>query len=189
VRGFSGILRRCHFRYRGIGRADGDCAMLWDRCGRAARPAGSGDADAEADAATEREHGGEGASGSMVRQMPSFEHPAGSHLRLLGLLGVKQRARIRRARRRAPAIAESASAAGIATISIFARRRASLLGVTLQLTHPQQWRRSAGPRYSRSARHAYDGLRGKIWTSRGRSRLAAFRSRRRRPRGTLSSSC
>jgi hypothetical protein len=185
VRGFSGILRRCHFRYRGIGRADGDCAMLWDRCGRAARPAGSGCADAEADAAAEREHGGEGASGSMVRQMPSFEHPAGSHLRLLGLLSVKQRARICRPSQ----TARTGHAAGIATISIFALRRASFLGVTLQLTHPQQWHRSAGPRCSRSARHAYDGLRGKIWTSRGRSRLAAFRSRRRRPRGTLSSSC
>jgi hypothetical protein len=66
--------------------------MLWDRCGRAARPACTEDADLVVDAATVGEHGGEDASGSMVRQLPSFAHPAGSHLRLLGLLGVKQRA-------------------------------------------------------------------------------------------------
>jgi hypothetical protein len=108
--------------------------MLWDRCGRAARPAGAGGADAEADAAAEREHSGESASGSMVRQMPSFEHPAGSHLRLLGLLGVKQRARICRARRRAPATAASVSAAGIRNYLHICGRRASFLGVTLQLT-------------------------------------------------------
>jgi hypothetical protein len=63
--------------------------MLWDRCGRAAW---AEEADAGADTATVGEHGGRDASGSMVRQLPSFAHPAGSHLRLLGLLGVKQRA-------------------------------------------------------------------------------------------------
>lgn len=31
-----------------------------------------------------REHGVGNASGSIVRQLPSFKHPAGSHLRLLG---------------------------------------------------------------------------------------------------------
>jgi hypothetical protein len=66
--------------------------VLWDRGGRAARPACAEYAESDAEAATVGEHGGEDASGSMVRQLPSFAHPAGSHLRLLGLLGVKQRA-------------------------------------------------------------------------------------------------
>jgi hypothetical protein len=32
----------------------------------------------------EEERGGRSASGSMVKLLPSFEHPAGGHLRLLG---------------------------------------------------------------------------------------------------------
>jgi hypothetical protein len=57
--------------------------MLWDLCGRAELPAWSWDDDA--DAKTVEEHGGRDASGSIVRPLPSFEHPAGSHLRLLGV--------------------------------------------------------------------------------------------------------
>lgn len=58
--------------------------MLWDRCGRAELPAWARNAGADADTATGEEHGGASASDAIVRPSPSFEHPAGSHLRLLG---------------------------------------------------------------------------------------------------------
>jgi hypothetical protein len=59
--------------------------MLWDRCSRGELPAWSRDDDTDADAETGEEHGGRGTSGSIVRPLPSFKHPAGSHLRLLGV--------------------------------------------------------------------------------------------------------
>jgi hypothetical protein len=51
--------------------------MLWGRGARAERPAANV-------IGRVRKHGERSASGSIVRPLPSFEHPAGSHLRLLG---------------------------------------------------------------------------------------------------------
>jgi hypothetical protein len=51
--------------------------MLWGRGAWAERPAASG-------VKSGRRHGERRASGAIVRPLPSFAHPAGSHLRLLG---------------------------------------------------------------------------------------------------------
>lgn len=70
--------------------------------------------DSDADAATVEEHGGKDASGSMVRPLPSFEHPAGSHLRLLGVSPGSSGRRMCRAKRQAHRpFADSAAAPGI----------------------------------------------------------------------------